>query len=318
MESLREIGEKLRAERVALGLDLEEMASRTRINKTFLESIEEGNKESLPASVYSRSFVRNYAKALNVDPKQFDEVIMSLFPLNDVVYRNYQEEKPATIKKIRPGFSSSNKKSIQLVVTLVILACLGGGLWYFFSKADGLLKLQDLFKKEEVSGAAEAVNEPQVEEQNITAPNIQVAALQQTAPEEQHSSAQVVSTPPIPLAPSSEQTAEQQSQSLLTPTPPPSEQQVPGAETGADSFVGPMDGLQLAEVLSKKECWVEVVGDEEAAKRFLMRPGQRLAVRFNKQVSFKLGNAPGVNIRLNGKDYDFDAFSSAVRTVQLP
>ena len=42
----------------------------TRINRTYLQAIEDGRFEELPAPVYARGFVRSYARHLGVDPEE--------------------------------------------------------------------------------------------------------------------------------------------------------------------------------------------------------------------------------------------------------
>ncbi len=67
MESL---GQALQIERVRRGLELEQLAECTRINPSLLEAMEANHFELLPGGVFTRSFVRQYARALNLDEEQ--------------------------------------------------------------------------------------------------------------------------------------------------------------------------------------------------------------------------------------------------------
>lgn len=62
-------GSKLRQERLAQSLSLEEIARQTRISQKFLEAIEAESFERLPGTVFTRGFVRQYAVCLKIDPE---------------------------------------------------------------------------------------------------------------------------------------------------------------------------------------------------------------------------------------------------------
>lgn len=61
------IGERLREARVLRGLDLDEIADRTKIRVPFLRAMEEERWEQLPGPAYARAFLRTYADALGLD-----------------------------------------------------------------------------------------------------------------------------------------------------------------------------------------------------------------------------------------------------------
>lgn len=72
------IGETLRQERLRLGLSLEEVADRTRINARFLEAIEAEEWGRLPGRFFARSFARQYASTLGVDASLFQAELAKL------------------------------------------------------------------------------------------------------------------------------------------------------------------------------------------------------------------------------------------------
>jgi cytoskeleton protein RodZ len=63
-------GALLRNCRLRAGLDLGEMSGTLRIRQCFLEAIETGPLETLPAPVYAVGFVRSYAEQLGLDPEE--------------------------------------------------------------------------------------------------------------------------------------------------------------------------------------------------------------------------------------------------------
>jgi cytoskeletal protein RodZ len=60
----------LRERRVARGQSLEEVAKVTRIQQRTLERLESGRFDELPADVFVRGFIRNYARVVGIDPDE--------------------------------------------------------------------------------------------------------------------------------------------------------------------------------------------------------------------------------------------------------
>ena len=71
----RTIGARLEAARLAKRLTLEEAERDTRISTEYLDALERGRYEVLPAPVYARGFMRSYADYLGLDPA---EAVMSM------------------------------------------------------------------------------------------------------------------------------------------------------------------------------------------------------------------------------------------------
>jgi flagellar biosynthesis protein FlhG len=63
-------GALLRAVRESQGVSLEEISSRTKIGRSYLEAMESDSFRELPAVVYVRGFTAEVAKHLGLDPEQ--------------------------------------------------------------------------------------------------------------------------------------------------------------------------------------------------------------------------------------------------------
>ena len=63
-------GKDLRNLRESLGIELEEIFQATKISPTALAAIEKDDVGNLPPKVYLISFLKSYAEALQLDPKQ--------------------------------------------------------------------------------------------------------------------------------------------------------------------------------------------------------------------------------------------------------
>jgi cytoskeleton protein RodZ len=64
------VGETLRKKREELGKDLRGVADTLKIRHDYLKAIEEGDISRLPAPVYTRGYVSEYAKTLQLDPAE--------------------------------------------------------------------------------------------------------------------------------------------------------------------------------------------------------------------------------------------------------
>jgi len=69
---LGSFGEELRREREIRGISLKEISDATKISKRFLEAIEKNDHRTLPAPVFTRGFVREYARYLGLNA---DEIV---------------------------------------------------------------------------------------------------------------------------------------------------------------------------------------------------------------------------------------------------
>src|SRR5208337_1048957 len=59
----------LKEKRESLGLTLKDIFQRTRISVVNLEAIENGALHLLPVPIYTRNFIKTYARALDIDSK---------------------------------------------------------------------------------------------------------------------------------------------------------------------------------------------------------------------------------------------------------
>ena len=69
------IGETLRRERLRRHLDLDQVSRETKISTKLLDAIEAERFDKLPGGVFTKSFVRQYARMLGLDE---DEIVGEL------------------------------------------------------------------------------------------------------------------------------------------------------------------------------------------------------------------------------------------------
>jgi cytoskeletal protein RodZ len=117
-------GARLRAAREAQGLDLAEIAVRTRIPQRHLEAIESGDYSGLPSSTYALGFAKAYARAVGEDEVAIAHDVrgaLGTLPERSAPPQYYPLDDPGRVPS--RGFAWS-----ALVVAVLVL--LGVGLWY--------------------------------------------------------------------------------------------------------------------------------------------------------------------------------------------
>lgn len=67
LEQFAALGMKLKSAREAHGLTIADVSANTRINQIYLQAIETGEPQPLPATAFVRGFIRNYAIAVGMD-----------------------------------------------------------------------------------------------------------------------------------------------------------------------------------------------------------------------------------------------------------
>lgn len=63
------VGEILKKRREELGRDLREISNGLKIRYDYLKALEDGNLQRLPAEVYIKGYIQEYAKVLNLEPE---------------------------------------------------------------------------------------------------------------------------------------------------------------------------------------------------------------------------------------------------------
>ena len=112
-------GENLRREREMRGVSLEEISSATKISLRFLDAIEREDFSKLPGGIFSRSFIRSYARYLGLD----EERVVAEFQLAA------QPQVDFDLHRMAAGNSSSGRPAARtpLIATLVAVVLLAGG-----------------------------------------------------------------------------------------------------------------------------------------------------------------------------------------------
>ncbi len=136
---LASFGEELKREREIRGISLKEISDETKISKRFLEALERNDHKTLPAPVFTRGFVRQYARYLGLNAEEMvnrynyaaagDDRIEKSEHLERLVQPQPVPGQPQNGKGIPPLYARIDR---NIYITLAILAALGVVAWWAF------------------------------------------------------------------------------------------------------------------------------------------------------------------------------------------
>lgn len=112
VESLT-LGEKLTRFRGETRMTVADMAKATKIQAKYIEALEQGHYEKLPADVYVRGYLRSYARYLNID----ESMLVRLYDQERNINSNIRPETPK-----RNVFASTNNRTYTFSPRAVVLS----------------------------------------------------------------------------------------------------------------------------------------------------------------------------------------------------
>lgn len=121
------LGSELKETREAQGLSLDSLQETTKIQKRYLEAIEQGNYEILPGKFYARAFIKEYATAIGLDPNKLMEEYRDEIP-------NTEDDGPAPYSHMqRDRKDQGSQKSLKVfsVIPTIIVVLLVIGIIFF-------------------------------------------------------------------------------------------------------------------------------------------------------------------------------------------
>jgi cytoskeleton protein RodZ len=304
------IGETLRRERQRRNIQLDQVSRELKISPRFLEAIEEENFDRLPAGVFAKSFVRQYARMLGLDEDEAaNEVQRALTPpaaaipqfgsganlTTSAAQRKAPPLPEFYVPKVEAWQHVSDRRSSWssplAALGLVVVAMLGCSLIYGWWQR----------QRHPVTLAA--------------SPALQ---RQQPAPPPRNAGPD-----PSPAAPAPQEVS-------ASPEPPAAESATTAAPSAApaaataSAAIAPetaaISGEPVAvkvEVTAAEPVWVMARSDGKYLFSATLKANETRTVEAANTVLLRLGNAGGVTITLNGKPIGEVGPKGQVRTVQL-
>jgi cytoskeleton protein RodZ len=285
------IGERLRQERLRRGFDLQQIAEFTKINIVMLEAIEADDLESLPGIFFTRSFVRQYARALDLDEAGFESELNRLAACESVPTL---EDRPAAredfdVPPMRAARPSSHwQRPLGSLAALLFIVAACSAIYMFWQRTRE-------FK-------------PAVSIRSVPASQAPRPAVQPAAVPSQPPPASATTEPPA-------ETAANQT--------PPAPAQAPPAEAAANPAppAPPPEPAQAAplhvRIHATAAAWVRVAVDGKYSFSGVLQPGETRNVEATRLVQLRTGDAAALEISWNGQPVGPIGPKGQVRNVEF-
>lgn len=321
----KELGAALKQERERQGLSLEVVMESTKISRSNIVAIENGDRSALPHPVYAKGFIKSYARFLGLDHEEFSMVVDREYQ-DDVEGPEEQiyEVSPAAEKAFQDSDAGEKKRRSIWPMFLILLVLVVAGVLIFMNlkpKETGVpapeVQQQEMEQPEELTPSVPAeiqepiaepgvsleepseVVEPEVEETVETVEQSQETAEEAVVPAEEPAAEET----PLPQTEVPDEPVVEKAEETETVSP---EEQI-------------YDHVLIIRATTEKGCWVGVwKGDDtEMSSDFVLQKGEPLRLLFNSPRRIRIGNVAGVVVTYNGEPFELDENRSNIQTLRF-
>lgn len=255
------VGETLRRARQQQGLDLSAVAAQTKISPKYLEAIESDNRKVLPSGFFYKSFVDQYAKTLSLDTQEIDAEVDRVLSADEPLPLPGFEN---IVARNVPPMRSSRPAQIPrwfASAAAFVLVLAGCTGCYELWHARSSFSMAGIFS--EIRGLAPPAPAPRARVRRAAAPSI-------------------IEAQAAPLAPA--------------PAPIQASTLVAAAEKTVAS-----NPRVLVDLLAREATWLSVSSDGKPVFSGTLLPNETKTVAGNQFAKVRIGNAAGIQVRLNGR-----------------
>ena len=281
------IGEVLRGERMRRHLDIPGISRELKIPAKFLEAIEQEQFDKLPAAVFARSFVRQYARYLGLHEEEMVNSLQRLLePASSVSEPagerldtpSIQVERMAEWESVGERRSWSSSLPALAPVVVAMLGCSGIYAWWQ--------------RNRHAVSAHEQIQAASIGQEGQAA-STTIAAGRPAPPPNTAS--------PAPVQQVSASGGEKATAGTAV-------QQAAGAVASGPVHV---------EIKASSTVWVLAKADDKTSFEGTLTADQTRTIDGQQKVTVRLGNAAGADISLNGKPIGPVGPRGQPRTIQL-
>ncbi len=307
------LGERLRNARLAQDMDVSKLASRIHLTVDVVRALEADDFSDMPARVFVRGYVRNYARVVGLAP----ESVLAQFD------RQWPDEvQPVTISP-SPRLAADpdpRKKWPGLVTWLLLLLMLGLFLVWWRGYLDPLF---DKWQHKATAPLAElpapaAPESPAPQSGAETEPPATalgsgpLSLPPATQPPAGEKPPEVPATVQPDSAPAADMAAQPPVESTALPVPQPAE--APASESAlAEAAPAPAEPAPVAqgiELSFSDDCWVDIRDRTRTFKLLgVMKQGSRHKLGGEPPYKVILGNARAVRIEVAGRPFDLAPYT---------
>jgi len=268
--------ESLKKIREARGLSLEDLFKQTRVRVIYLQAIENKEFHLLPLPVYSRNFIKIYARTVGID----SQPIMSEY---EEYLQSRQDQTVQPEKEVKEKFSLARlagKKTYLLIAIILIIVIVGQ---WLISKQDesppdpirSVPVNADVLKDHQEAATDEAI----MLNQQMGANAVARAEDMKPLPDEKKTDEKEEQKKTVPVA-----------GNVLT-------QPVSVRHTTDDN------GAALLTIRATEETWLRVKPDESPSFQIILKAGDKFEHKA-KSFDLDIGNAAGIKIKFKDRNIE--------------
>jgi cytoskeletal protein RodZ len=266
-----DFGTHLRQAREKRGLTLQQVAITTKISARVLEALERNDASKLPGGIFSRAFVRSYAREVGLDPEATVASFVAAFP---------DDAGAGDVPVATTAEQAENYESHRRVATTVVKILGASALIVIL----GLIAYTG-WQRARGPAAASGGQRPAVAER---APQASTPA---PAPVEA-----------VPAAPAGDSAAARPAESVSASDG----QAASAASVLAAPAASPAPSRTAAAALvvglsATDACWLSVSVDGTMMPSRTLGAGERVEFPVNRSITMTVGNAGALDVSLNGK-----------------
>jgi cytoskeleton protein RodZ len=271
------VGETLKRARQEQGLDLSAVAAQTKISAKYLEAIESDDRKTLPSGFFYRSFVEQYAKSLSLDTREIDAEIDRLLSADKPLpLPGYESAAARNIAPIRSAHRFHKRRNYKSAASLVLVLVACSGVYAWWHDPQSMIRLRGMIDH------VRAFTKPPVARPKAIAKVVTNSApVQPLAPE-----------PIAPVKPPQPIVA----QPVAVPVSVKSSDKLDqsGAAVASDYKV-------MLDLMAHEATWLSLSSDGKPVFSGVLQANESKSVEGKQFAKMRVGNAAGLDVRLNGK-----------------
>ena len=286
------VGETLKLARIEQRLELDAVAARTKISAKYLEAIESDDRKKLPSGFFYKSFVDQYAKSLSLDTHEIDAEVERVLSADEplplpgferVVARSLPPMRIPHRFRMRHWFTSAAS------LVLVLAGC--SGVYALWHSARSSLNLRGVeaamdnvrtFATSKLAKSAH-VTEPAARVVETARPVAEIAGTVQRSAI--RPTAAVLDT----------------GRGSVASEIGPETASYGGAAAPASSDPASPDYKVVLDLVAHEPTWLSVSSDGKPVFSGTLQPNDTKIVSGKQFAKMRVGNAGGIEVRLNGK-----------------
>ncbi|SDQ59003.1 helix-turn-helix domain-containing protein [Virgibacillus salinus] len=129
-----EIGLRLKEAREEKKISLESLQETTKIQKRYLEAIEQGNFHILPGKFYARAFIKEYANAVGLDSTELLEEYKDEIPQTEAESSTQYTQIHRSRKDNNPTKNTAIFSFIPTIIVVLLVIGIVFAAWYFYQQ----------------------------------------------------------------------------------------------------------------------------------------------------------------------------------------